>query len=168
MSSLQENQIKELLLHAVRVSESSKSTRVKCGAAILTHVGVIIAGNNHSIDDEEEVVENNHTVNFLHAEESAILQAASVGLSTFGGVMFSLERPCQRCMMAIAASGIQKCYYLNDYHSTAHSEEYCSESLKEKIGLEKYEDKTGDNSGSVEGREDVPSIQEVDKKEEGN
>ena len=59
----------------------------------------------------ECMMENNHCVRCLHAEVSAIMAAARIGLGTVDGVMFSINKPCYNCSLHIIAAGIKKIYY---------------------------------------------------------
>ena len=49
------------------------------------------------------------------AEQNAIIQAAKLGLSVEGAVMYSTLNPCPNCARAIITSGIEKVYYKQDY-----------------------------------------------------
>ena len=50
-----------------------------------------------------------------HAEMNAIAQAASVGVSTAGAVLYCTHSPCAFCSKAIINAGIRRVVYLNSY-----------------------------------------------------
>ena len=83
-----------------------------------------------------------HTANYVHAEQDCIYQAAFSGVATAGSVVLSLERPCQRCLMAMHMAGVMKVYYVRDYHSIAHGAEFCSEELMNKLKLERIDEES--------------------------
>ncbi len=50
-----------------------------------------------------------------HAEMNAIAQAASVGVSTAGAVLYCTHSPCAFCTKAIINAGIRRVVYLHSY-----------------------------------------------------
>jgi dCMP deaminase len=50
-----------------------------------------------------------------HAEINAIVQAASVGSSTEGAVIYCTHEPCSFCTKAIINAGIKKIIYKESY-----------------------------------------------------
>ncbi len=50
-----------------------------------------------------------------HAELNAIAQAASVGVSTAGAVLYCTHSPCAFCTKAIINAGIRRVVYLHEY-----------------------------------------------------
>lgn len=51
----------------------------------------------------------------VHAEQNAILQAAKLGVSCDGAVMYVTHQPCVICTRMIINSGIKKVIYKNGY-----------------------------------------------------
>ncbi|MDR0850500.1 MAG: dCMP deaminase family protein [Christensenellaceae bacterium] len=70
------------------------------------------------------------------AEQNAIIQAAKLGLSVEGAVMYSTLSPCPNCARAIITSGIEKVYYKHDYTNDF------SRSLFKEAGVELIQIKT--------------------------
>ena len=51
----------------------------------------------------------------VHAEQNAIIQAAKIGVSLEGAVMYVTHQPCILCTRMIINSGIKKVIYKNGY-----------------------------------------------------
>ena len=51
----------------------------------------------------------------VHAEQNAIIQAAKLGVSLEGAVMYVTHQPCVICTRMIINSGIKKVIYKNGY-----------------------------------------------------
>jgi dCMP deaminase len=51
----------------------------------------------------------------LHAEQNAIIQAATSGVSIEGAVLYSTHYPCSLCVKMILNASIQTVYYLEGY-----------------------------------------------------
>lgn len=88
------------------------------GALLVTKNGIRIDGNVQptpgmpSCKDEGEcMMEDGHCVRNIHAEVDALLYAASLGIATTGGTMYSINKPCFNCMKACAVAGIEKVIY---------------------------------------------------------
>lgn len=51
----------------------------------------------------------------VHAEQNAIIQAAKLGISLEGSVMYVTHQPCVICTRIIINSGVKKVIYKNGY-----------------------------------------------------
>lgn len=51
----------------------------------------------------------------IHAEQNAILQAARLGLSLKGAILYCTHQPCVICSKMIVNAGIKKVWYKNPY-----------------------------------------------------
>jgi dCMP deaminase len=58
----------------------------------------------------------------LHAEQNAIIQAATSGVSIEGAVLYSTHYPCSLCVKMILNASIQTVYYLEGYPDTLSKE----------------------------------------------
>lgn len=58
----------------------------------------------------------------LHAEQNAIIQAASHGVSIIGAVIYVTHQPCSICTKMLINSGIKKFLYRNPYNDPLASE----------------------------------------------
>lgn len=124
-------------------SKLSKGIRAKVGACIVTKHGVLIGGCNglapgsenqlEYLDEHGNLVSKEHV---LHAELNAILKAAKEGVSVVGGTLYVTLSPCLRCSEMIAASGIDRVVYKEQYRLTCGTENLKKLNLK----VEKYDD----------------------------
>lgn len=72
----------------------------------------------------------------VHAEQNAICQAAKLGISLDGAVMYVTHQPCVICTRMIINSGIKKVIYKNGY-----PDEFAKELFRQSdVELIKYED----------------------------
>ncbi len=72
----------------------------------------------------------------VHAEQNAICQAAKLGISLEGAVMYVTHQPCVICTRMIINSGIKKVVYKNGY-----PDEFAVELFRQSdVELVKYED----------------------------
>lgn len=56
-----------------------------------------------------------HCIRSLHAEQNAILQAAKIGVSVDGAMIYVTCQPCNACAKMIINSGINRVVYEGDY-----------------------------------------------------
>ena len=72
----------------------------------------------------------------VHAEQNAICQAAKLGISLEGAVMYVTHQPCVICTRMIINSGIKKVIYKNGY-----PDEFAKELFRQSdVELIKFED----------------------------
>jgi dCMP deaminase len=114
------------LAHALIAAKRATCTRAKFGAVIVRSNRIIATGYNGAPEgmphctDDGCIVENNHCIRCIHAETNAILQAAIIGTSLPGSIMYVTGRPCSRCALNIVQVGIRKVHYLGtqiDYNT---------------------------------------------------
>jgi len=112
--------------------------RAECSAIAHRPFGMpaFVGGVNRHIGEQDCVIEDGHCVSAVHAEIDMLTTAAKEGIPLKGSTVFSLERPCQRCLVSMAASGVKKVYYFNDYHSKAHGSEFVSPVLMKRLKVQ--------------------------------
>jgi len=119
-------------LFAVASAWAARATcpRLHVGAVIATATGRILStgynGAPKGFPHCAEVGcrrEGGHCVRALHAEVNAILQAATLGTSIDGAVLYCTHRPCVRCAMMIAQVGIVRVVYDASYTGDALGDE---------------------------------------------
>ncbi len=70
-----------------------------------------------------------------HAEQNAIIQAAKLGVSIDGAVLYCTHQPCVICAKMIVNAGIKRVVYLEGY-----PDEFAAQMLKEGgVALERFE-----------------------------
>ena len=63
----------------------------------------------------------------IHAEQNAIIQAATSGISISGGILYSTTFPCILCAKMLINSGIKEIYILDDGYPDDLSREMLEE-----------------------------------------
>ncbi len=86
----------------------------------------------------EDGTRTQHCVRTTHAEQNAICQAAMVGISIEGGIIYCKMTPCSTCAKIIINAGIKKVICEKKYHAGKESEELFSQAGME---IEFLEDK---------------------------
>lgn len=103
---------------AIRVSQESKSTRLKVGAVCVRENMVLTTGYNGSVSKRgSDVLEEDGvtTPDTIHAEENIILFAAREGISIKGSTLYVTVNPCRHCAALLAQAGVVEVKYLNEY-----------------------------------------------------
>lgn len=104
----------------------SKGKRAKVGACLVTQNGVVLGGCNGLApggSNELEYEEGPFNVlvtkeEVIHAELSCILKAAREGVSVVGSTLYVTMSCCVRCSEMIAAAGVKRVVYENEYRLT--------------------------------------------------
>jgi dCMP deaminase len=111
------------------VSTRSTCTRRKVGAILVRNKRVLTTGYNgaptgvsHCLDvgclrDKMDIPsgQRHELCRGLHAEQNAIIQAATHGISVDGADLYCTNLPCIICTKMIINAGIKKVYYLAGY-----------------------------------------------------
>lgn len=105
---------------AERYAMEGTCPRMKGGAVIATpDYHVVTSGYNGApsglpqCDIIKCLIVDNHCIRASHAETNAIIQAAKIGVSIKGLVLYSTHLPCPWCTRVILQAGISKIRYLN-------------------------------------------------------
>ena len=99
------------------VSSRSTCNRKFVGSVIVKDKTILSTGYNGSIRgmphcaDVGCMMEDNHCVATVHAEQNAIIQAAKNGVMIEGAAIYVTASPCWNCFKSIANSGIKKIIY---------------------------------------------------------
>jgi dCMP deaminase len=93
--------------------------RLKVGCLLTKDNRIISQGYNGFLPGapHESIVENNHEQATVHAEQNAIADCAKRGASCDGCTAYITHYPCIHCFKIMAASGIKKIKYINDYRN---------------------------------------------------
>ena len=68
----------------------------------------------------------------VHAEMSALSQAARLGTPVKGGILYTTAFPCHMCMRLIVASGIKRVVYVDPYPKSLASEMYSDSTTEDR------------------------------------
>lgn len=111
------------------VATRSTCVRRKVGALIVKDKRILTTGYNgaprglpHCLDvgclREKQSIppgERHELCRGIHAEQNAIIQAATSGVTIEGATLFSTHYPCSLCIKMILNAGIKRVVYLEGY-----------------------------------------------------
>ena len=106
---------------AHEVAQRSTCGRAQVGAVIVREKRILTTGYNGSprgLPHCTEVgclMENDHCIRTLHAEQNAIIQAALHGVITEGATIYVTHQPCFICAKTIINAGISEIVYDKEY-----------------------------------------------------
>ena len=102
---------------AVLASKRSSCSRLNVGCIIVKNNRIVTTGYNGFLKGCPHIsrVVNGHEQFTIHAEQNAICDAASRGVSLENGTAYITHFPCINCFKLLIAAGIKKIKYLNDY-----------------------------------------------------
>ena len=100
-------------------SVASRSTcdRKFVGAVIVKTKRILATGYNGSIaglphcDEVGHMMEDDHCVRTVHAEQNAVTQAARHGISIDGATVYTTASPCWPCFKNLANAGVKEMVY---------------------------------------------------------
>lgn len=104
---------------AVLASCRSPCNRLHVGSVIVKNKRIISMGYNGFIPGAPHIsrIENGHEQSTIHSEINALTDCARRGVSLDGATIYITHYPCINCFKAIAACGIKKIFYLEDYNN---------------------------------------------------
>lgn len=106
---------------AMRVAERSTCLRASVGAIIVRDKRILTTGYNGAPSGLAHcyevgcLIEDDHCVRCLHAEQNAIIQAALHGVSIAGGTIYTTHQPCNTCAKMIINAGLKRVIYAGEY-----------------------------------------------------
>ena len=109
---------KDYFTEIVQVTaKRSPCNRLKVGCILVKDNRIISQGYNGFISGlpHISIIENNHEVSTIHAEQNAIIDCAKRGVQCDGSTAYITLHPCLNCCKMLYAAGIKKVYYINDY-----------------------------------------------------
>lgn len=108
------------------------STRSSCNRL---HVGCIFVKNNRIIAQGYNgyisgcphipIIQNNHNIATIHAEQNTITDCAKRGVSSDGCTAYITHYPCYNCAKLLLSSGIIKIKYIYDYNNDILVDKLC-------------------------------------------
>lgn len=102
---------------AILGSTRSTCNRLKVGCVVVKNNRLVSMGYNGFLPNSKHVsrIRDNHEQSTVHAEQNAISDAASRGVSVNNCTAYITHYPCINCFKIIVAAGIKNIIYLNDY-----------------------------------------------------
>lgn len=106
---------------ATDVATRATCDRKHVGAVIVRDKTILSTGYNGSVrglphcDDVGHMMEDNHCVATIHAEQNAIIQAAKNGTAIDGSTIYTTASPCWPCFKMIANSGMKRIVFAEFY-----------------------------------------------------
>ena len=89
------------------------------------HVGCILVKDNRIISlgyngflsghPHTSIVENDHEISTIHAEQNAIIDCAKRGVNCNNSTAYVTHFPCIHCTKMLVQAGVKEIYYINDY-----------------------------------------------------
>ena len=107
-----------MMQHAIVTAKFSYCKRRKVGAILANGGRIIASGMNGTLPKTDNCCENpdGTTSDFtVHAEQNIITFCAKNGIPTKGCTMYITTSPCTQCAKLIAASGITRVVFLEQY-----------------------------------------------------
>jgi len=100
-------------------SKRSVCPRLQVGCLLVKKNRIISQGYNGYIKKcpHEPIIENNHNVGTIHAEQNALLDCATRGVSCKNSIAYITHYPCFNCMKFLCTAGIKKIYYIDNYNN---------------------------------------------------
>ena len=110
---------------ALLASKRSPCARLNVGSVIVKNNRIISMGYNGFIAGAPHIshIVDGHEQSTIHSEINAITDCARRGVSLNEATIFITHYPCINCFKAIAACGIKKIIYLEDYKNNQLVEE---------------------------------------------
>lgn len=100
-------------------------------------------GHQFKTMTHEDGHQTQHCVRTIHAEQSAIVQAAKIGVSIDGATLYCRMTPCSTCAKMIINSGIKRVVCDKKYHAGGESEAMFQQAAVQieffDSGVEKYD-----------------------------
>lgn len=110
------------MLISIISSKRSSCSRLQVGCVIVRNNRIISMGYNGHLPKASHIsiIENNHEICTVHAEQNAICDASNRGVSINNSSIYITHYPCINCLKMLISSGIKDIYYLNDYKNNKH------------------------------------------------
>ena len=104
---------------AFLASMRSPCTRLRVGSVIVKDHRIIAMGYNGFIAGAPHTsrMRDNHEQAIIHSEINAVSDCARRGASLQDAAIYVTHYPCINCFRSLAACGIKRIYYYNDYHN---------------------------------------------------
>lgn len=124
---------------AILGSIRSPCERLKVGCVLVKNNRIVSMGYNGFLPGSIHVsrVRDNHEQSTIHAEQNAISDAASRGVSVEECIAYITHYPCINCFKILIASGIKDIIYLDDYKNDILIKELIKDRSNSTINISK-------------------------------
>jgi dCMP deaminase len=104
---------------AFLASMRSPCTRLRVGSVVVKDHRIIAMGYNGFIAGAPHIshLRDNHEQAIIHSEINAVSDCARRGASLQDAAIYVTHYPCINCFRSLAACGIKRIYYYNDYNN---------------------------------------------------
>ena len=91
--------------------------RLQVGCILVSNYRLISQGYNGYLSGcpHEPIIDNQHNIATIHAEQNAIIDCAKRGVSCNECDAYITHYPCFNCMKLMISAGISEINYINDY-----------------------------------------------------
>ena len=98
-------------------AKRSDCHRLKVGCLLVKDNRIISQGYNGFLTGHPHtsIVENNHEIATIHAEQNAIIDCAKRGVNCNQSIAYITHFPCVTCAKMLVQAGISQVYYIEDY-----------------------------------------------------
>tara|TARA_B100000401_G_scaffold438430_1_gene387051 strand:- start:743 stop:1225 length:483 start_codon:yes stop_codon:yes gene_type:complete len=119
-------------------AKRSSCSRLNVGCVITLNNRILATGYNGFLAGAPHIsrVVDNHEQFTVHAEQNAICDAASRGVSLLNSTAYVTHYPCLNCLKLLIASGIKTIKYMYDYKNNPLTKEMIMENNISIIKLE--------------------------------
>ena len=102
---------------AILASVRSSCNRLNVGCVLVKNNRILAMGYNGFLPGAKHIsyVRNNHEQATVHAEQNAITDAASRGISVNNSIAYITHYPCINCFKILVSSGVTEIKYHEDY-----------------------------------------------------
>ena len=110
-------------------AERSSCHRLQVGCLLVFNNRIVAQGYNGHLPGcpHESIIENEHEIATIHAEQNALIDCAKRGVSCNNCIAYITHFPCVNCAKFLLAAGIRKIYYINDYKNSDIVKKFCSQ-----------------------------------------
>jgi len=114
----------------VKLTASRSSChRLQVGCLLVLDNRIVAQGYNGHLPGcpHESIIENDHEIATIHAEQNALIDCAKRGVSCNGCKAYITHFPCINCTKLLLAAGIKEIFYVNDYKNSDIVKNFCKQ-----------------------------------------
>ena len=103
----------------ILTAKRSSCQRLNVGCLLVKNNRIVSQGYNGHLPGlpHDSILENDHEIATIHAEQNALVDCAKRGVSCDECVAYITHYPCLNCCKLLLASGIREIKYIEDYNN---------------------------------------------------